>query len=89
MPVDGGNRQLALDRAKQVLKAVEESGRLVGKIDMAKVERRAVSNGARDPLKECSSRETLDYQRECNAPNRRVELRLRFTAIELPKGVRR
>lgn len=78
MPLPGnGNNILAQNRAdlvKEMLLKIKE----IKNSSSEKVEFKAISDGSRSPIKQCSSKETIAFQRICNEVNRRVEVRFRL-----------
>lgn len=82
MPLpDDGNERLAKGRAAIV------KGLLIGNPEFLKAvsaqQIEPVSDGDRRPIKQCDTKESVAYQRSCNAVNRRVEIRFRLE--RLPK----
>ena len=74
------NRALSNDRAQAVVQALRESGMLK---DFFSLDASSLSGALhiegdadRQPLKECAASSSISERRECNAVNRRVELRL-------------
>ena len=76
------NRALSNERAKAVVQALRDSGLLkeffTQDASTLSGALRIEGDAARQPLKECSTSSSLAERRECNAVNRRVELRLFF-----------
>lgn len=76
------NRSLSNSRAQAVGQALRESGLIKSFFaqDAATIANklRIEGDAARQPLKDCPSQLPISERRECNAVNRRVELRLLF-----------
>lgn len=78
----GSIEHLGLERAERVAELLRKASSPVP--DAASAVIRVSSQGASNPLKDCSSARTDAVMRECNAVNRRVELRLHFEPVTPP-----
>jgi outer membrane protein OmpA-like peptidoglycan-associated protein len=82
------NRTLSNDRAQAVMQVLQDSGVLRGffvrDTESLAAALRIEGDAARQPLKECPANSSLSERRECNAVNRRVELRFLFGPKSTP-----
>ncbi|MEO7578242.1 MAG: OmpA family protein [Massilia sp.] len=77
MPLpDQGNIILAKQRADEVKRMLIASPSLKKIAGFPEPESSSV--GSRNPIKQCDTKETAAYQRDCNEVNRRVEVRFRL-----------